>query len=307
MAMGLSVLKQITTVLLLFLPTAITSAHVSCSLPTSHGDGKVDLAVANANTNNSAGVTGGNGLSIFLNTTVPAVTNNPPTANDDTVTVAEDSGASTINVLVNDSTAPDVGETLTITSVTQPTAGTGSVTFAASSVTFTPAANFFGTTSFTYTISDGRGGTATGTVSITVTPVADTPSVTTASTSEDTQTASGLVISRNAADGAEVTHFKITAITNGTLFQNNGTTAINSGDFITFAQGNAGLKFTPSADFNGAASFQVQAFDFQRQRRDWAAELPRRTSQSAPSTMHRRFLVSRAPASLTTRATARGK
>ena len=81
---------------------------------------------------------------------------------------------------------------------------------------------------------------------ITVNPVADTPSVTNATTNEDTQTTSGLVISRNAADGAEVTHFKITGITNGTLFQNDGTTAINNGDFITFAEGNAGLKFTPA-------------------------------------------------------------
>ena len=43
--------------------------------------------------------------------------------------------------------------------------------------------------------------------------------VTNATTNEDTQTTSGLVISRNAADGAEVTHFKITGISNGTLYQ----------------------------------------------------------------------------------------
>jgi hypothetical protein len=65
-----------------------------------------------------------------------------------------------------------------------------------------------------------------------------------------------LVISRNPVDGAEVTHFKITGITNGSLFKNNGTTPINNGDFITFAEGNAGLKFTPGI-VNG--SFTVQA------------------------------------------------
>ena len=48
------------------------------------------------------------------------------------------------------------------------------------------------------------------------------------------------MITRNAADGAEVTHFKITGITNGTLFLNDGTTPIANGSFITFAQGNAG-------------------------------------------------------------------
>src|SRR5256885_12124567 len=60
----------------------------------------------------------------------------------------------------------------------------------------------------------------------------------------------------NPVDGAEVTHFKITGITGGTLFKNNGTTQINNGDFITFAEGNAGLKFTPGTT-NG--SFTVQA------------------------------------------------
>ena len=47
------------------------------------------------------------------------------------------------------------------------------------------------------------------------------------------QTTSGLVIRRNAVDGTEVTHFKITNITNGTLFLNDGTTQIANGSFIT--------------------------------------------------------------------------
>src|SRR6185503_4925751 len=118
---------------------------------------------------------------------------------------------------------------------------------------FTPNANFYGTGSFDVQAStsntDGGLGGGTATATITVKAVADTPGVTNATTNEDTQTTSGLVISRNAADGAEVTHFKITNIQNGTLFQNDGTTQINIGDFITFAQGNAGLKFTPSANF----------------------------------------------------------
>ena len=46
-------------------------------------------------------------------TVTPA--NDPPTATDDTATVLEDSGANAINVLANDSFAPDTGETLTVT------------------------------------------------------------------------------------------------------------------------------------------------------------------------------------------------
>ena len=41
--------------------------------------------------------------------------------------------------------------------------------------TYTPNANFFGTDSFTYTISDGNGGTDTATVTVTVTEVNDAP------------------------------------------------------------------------------------------------------------------------------------
>ena len=100
---------------------------------------------------------------------------------------------------------------------------------------------------------------ATATLSTTVVAVADTPSVTGASTNEDTQSASGLVITRNAVDGVEVTHFKITGISNGTLFRNDGTTQIANGDFITVAQGGAGLKFTPASNFNGSGGFTVQA------------------------------------------------
>src|SRR5205085_489226 len=94
---------------------------------------------------------------------------------------------------------------------------------------------------------------------ITVNPVADTPSITNATTDEDVQTTGGLVISRNAVDGSEVTHFKITGITNGMLFQNDGTTPIHDGEFITFAQSNAGLKFTPAANYFGTGSFTIQA------------------------------------------------
>ena len=41
--------------------------------------------------------------------------NAPPTAGDDSYVIAEDSGAVDLNVLVDDSIAPHIGETLTIT------------------------------------------------------------------------------------------------------------------------------------------------------------------------------------------------
>ncbi|MGL4400502.1 MAG: Calx-beta domain-containing protein [Luteolibacter sp.] len=76
------------------------------------------------------------------------------------------------------------------------------------------------------------------------------PTLTAATTNEDTQSASGLVITANTADGGLTTHYKITGILNGTLFKNNGTTTIPSGSYITKAEGLAGLKFTPAANLN---------------------------------------------------------
>jgi len=97
------------------------------------------------------------------------------------------------------------------------------------------------------------------TVTVALAVVAGTPSVTNATTNEDTQSTSGLVISRNASDGAEVTHFKITSISGGTLYKNDGSTRITDGSFITYAEGNAGLKFTPVADSTADGTFHVQA------------------------------------------------
>jgi hypothetical protein len=76
------------------------------------------------------------------------------------------------------------------------------------------------------------------------------PTITASTTDEDTQSTSGLVVSANTADGGLTTHYKITGILNGTLFQNDGTTVIAEGSYITKAEGAAGLKFTPSLNLN---------------------------------------------------------
>ncbi len=121
-------------------------------------------------------ISDGNGGTDTATVTMTVVLgNNPPIASDDAATVAEDAPATAIAVLANDSTAPDVGETLTITAVTQPANGTVVITGGGTGLTFQPAADFFGVTTFTYTVSDGNGGTATATVTMTVTSANDTP------------------------------------------------------------------------------------------------------------------------------------
>ena len=96
--------------------------------------------------------------------------NDAPVAAADTATTKEDM-AVTIPVLANDTDVD--GNTLTVASVNQ--GANGAVAPAGTAVTYTPKANFHGTDTFTYTVSDGKGGTARGTVTITVTPVNDAP------------------------------------------------------------------------------------------------------------------------------------
>jgi hypothetical protein len=67
-------------------------------------------------------------------------------------------------VLNNDSDAD--GDILTVTAVTQPSHGTS--TLVNGVVRYSPAATFSGTDSFSYTVSDGQGGTDTATVTVTV-------------------------------------------------------------------------------------------------------------------------------------------
>ncbi|MDX1963449.1 MAG: hypothetical protein SFX18_09870, partial [Pirellulales bacterium] len=92
----------------------------------------------------------------------------------------------------------------------------------AAGLRFLPNPNFSGTATFQIQGATGpslaQAGGGINTAAIVVLPMADTPSVTNATTNEDTLSSGGLVITRNAADGAEVTHYQITNITNGTLF-----------------------------------------------------------------------------------------
>ncbi|MBB1642276.1 hypothetical protein A9972_29960 [Pseudomonas sp. UME83] len=96
--------------------------------------------------------------------------NDAPVAKPDNASTQEDKPV-TLNVLANDSDVD--GDALSVTSAS---ASNGSVTINTDgTLTYTPKANFSGSDSITYTISDGHGGTASSTVALSVTPVADVP------------------------------------------------------------------------------------------------------------------------------------
>ena len=109
------------------------------------------------------GVTGSGTYSFQLR---EAPANTAPVAAADTV-ATDVNVAVVIDVLANDSDAD--GDPLVVSAVTPPTNGAASTD--GSTVTYTPALGFVGTDAFTYTITDGRGGEATATVTVVVNEV----------------------------------------------------------------------------------------------------------------------------------------
>ena len=96
--------------------------------------------------------------------------NDAPVAVDDALETAEGTPAA-VDVLGNDTDAE--GDELAITGGTG--AAHGEVVCSAGSCTYKPAGDFYGSDSFTYTVSDGLGGEDSATVSITVRPMNDSP------------------------------------------------------------------------------------------------------------------------------------
>ncbi len=186
------------------------------------------------------------GGSVFVPVTVTVLSvNDPPIANNDSATVAED-GILSIDVLGNDNPGPDVGESLSIQSFGQCSHGT--VAQVGGAWTYLPAANFNGVDSFTYTISDGHGGTATAIVHVTVTPGNDNPTAGNDffSTNEDTPiTFNPMSNDSSAPDTGET--LTVQSVTQGSL----GSVTIVGGQ----------LKYTPNANVSGTDSFTYTITD----------------------------------------------
>ncbi|TAL06943.1 MAG: tandem-95 repeat protein, partial [Verrucomicrobia bacterium] len=177
----------------------------------------------------------GHGGSAFTTVTVTVTpVNDPPVANDDSVTTSEDTPV-ILNPLLNDTDAD--GDALTIIGAI---ATNGTVVIVdQTNLVFTPDTNFNGIASINYTNADGHGGTAFATVTVTVTPVNDPPIANddSISTPEDTPVTFNPLLNDADTDGDALTILGASA-TNGTVAILNQTN----------------LLFTPATNFNGTAS-----------------------------------------------------
>src|SRR5262245_2913227 len=196
------------------------------------------------------------------NGTINAVNNPPSFTKGADQTINEDAAAQTVNGWATDISPGqgDSGQTLDfiVTNDNNQLFSTQPAVAPNGTLTYKSKANAFGVAIVSVKLHDDGGGTDTSaeqTFKITVKPVADFPSVTPANTVVNTQTTSGLVVTRNPVDGPEVTHYRFFSITNGRLFKHDGVTEIPSGGIITVAEGQAGLKFTPDQDLYGGNVF----------------------------------------------------
>ncbi|MTI91981.1 MAG: tandem-95 repeat protein [Pseudomonas stutzeri] len=115
---------------------------------------------------------GAEGIATILDNDLPAPNNRPPVAVNDTLSATEDTTASyTATQLLGNDSDPD-NDSIFIASVTRGVGGDVTLN-PDGTVTFTPAPNFNGTATFTYTVSDGNLLSAPATVTITVAAVND--------------------------------------------------------------------------------------------------------------------------------------
>ncbi|MEM3119123.1 MAG: Ig-like domain-containing protein, partial [Nitrososphaerales archaeon] len=176
-----------------------------------------------------------------VNITVNSV-NDDPVANNDSVSTNEDTVLDNIAVLANDTDAD--GDTLNITSFTQPTNGTVEAGTLANTLRYIPNANFNGVDTFTYTVSDGNGGTDTATVSVTVSAVNDAPVTNDQSVTTGEDTPVPITLTASDVEGDALTFSIVSGPTNGVL-----------------SGAAPNVTYTPNPDYNGADSFTFKAND----------------------------------------------
>ncbi len=189
-------------------------------------------------------ISDGNGGTDTASVTVDVVaSNDPPTAVDDAFSTDEDT-AVVIDVAAND-TDPD-GDVLVPVGSTNPANGVLVFDILDGTYTYTPNLDFFGTDSFTYTISDGPE-TDTATVTITVNPVNDAPDANDEGVATDEGTA---VIIDVRANDVDVDGDTMTVT--GASDPANGSVVVNPDNTITY---------TPDPGFDGNDSFTYTITD----------------------------------------------
>ena len=202
--------------------------------PNFHGEGGFDYTVSDGTTTAQGHVA----VTVSSVNDVPIALDDPQGINEDTSVV--------VPVLDNDFDAE--GDLLTATLSAPPANGT--VMETPDGLQYSPDPNWYGVDTFGYTVSDGHGGSDTGTVTVTVSPVNDDPtgSADGFATPKDTPlvvTKAALLANDSDVDqGDQLTIAEVSNAVNGTVTPN--------ADSITF---------TPTTGFSGPAGFDYTVSD----------------------------------------------
>jgi Ca2+-binding RTX toxin-like protein len=173
------------------------------------------------------------------------VTNFDPDAVDDSSITDEDTTI-IVDLTGNDTDAN--GDTLTVTAVSVPADQGTIVDNGDGTATFTPADDFNGEATISYSITDGNGGTDSAIHTVMVTPVNDGPDAVNDSsvTDEDTAVTVDLLANDTDLDGDTLT------VTGATVPASQGTLVDNGDGTVTF---------TPVENFNGTATISYSITD----------------------------------------------
>jgi len=175
-----------------------------------------------------------------VNVNVEAVNDNP-VAVDDSATTNEDNSV-TIDVVANDTDVD--GDARSLASVGS--ASHGSVSIVSGKAFYSPASNYNGADSFTYVVSDGHGGQATGNVTITINPINDAPTANSQSASTNSNMPVAITLT-----GSDV------ETPSGSL-----TFTVTSGPSHGSLSGTgANRTYTPGLNYSGPDSFKFTVTD----------------------------------------------
>ena len=177
-----------------------------------------------------------------------AVVENPPVAKNDAYTTAHGqtlSETSTYNGVLGNDTDPE-NDSLTASLVSNVQYGT--LTFNTNGTfTYTPAASFIGTDTFTYKAFDGLewSGVATATIAVTENPPVSTNDTYTVIHGQTLTSSSSVLSNDTDPDGDSLTASLVTGVQHGTLSLNP----------------NGNFTYTPAPGFYGVDSFTYEAWD----------------------------------------------
>ena len=155
---------------------------------------------------------GGGGSDSSAKTTTPV--SKAPIANNDTVSINVNEAAD-INVLANDS-----GSTINVDSMTTPTNGT--VINNSNTLSYTPNADFIGRDSFSYTIKDSSGLTASAVIEVNVNNVAPTAVNDNFSTNQSASLAIDVAANDSSQGNHQLTVISTSTPASGVINQSNG-------------------------------------------------------------------------------------